>query len=31
MTVAVKFCVPVPAFTLAFVGEMITKDGVGGG
>jgi len=31
MTVPVKFCIPVPAVTLALVGEMVTEVGVGGG
>jgi hypothetical protein len=31
MTVAVKFCVPVPATTLALVGETVVEVGVGGG
>jgi hypothetical protein len=31
MTVAVKFCVPVPADTLALAGDMVTEVGVGGG
>src|SRR6266487_1260783 len=29
MTAAVKFCVPVPAGTLALVGEMVMEVGVG--
>ena len=31
MTVAVKFCVPVPAGTLALIGEMVTEVGTDGG
>jgi len=31
MTVAVKFFVPVPAGTLALVGEIVTDAGDGGG
>jgi len=31
MTAALKFCFPVPAGTLALVGEMVTEVGFGGG